>query len=87
MQHSDQLQAVEVISAQQQKRSISPAPLGSSFLEVHHVIRLADNGPDTIDNAVALCPNCHRALHYADDMHERRELLYETVSRLRKIRD
>ncbi|WP_111748412.1 HNH endonuclease [Salinisphaera orenii] len=45
-----------------------PAPFqsGSSqpYLEVHHVRRLADGGPDTTDNAVALCPNCHRELHY-----------------------
>ena len=37
---------------------------GSPFLEVHHVQRLADGGEDTVDNAVALCPNCHRELHY-----------------------
>ena len=34
------------------------------YLEVHHKIRLADNGPDTVDNSIALCPNCHRAKHY-----------------------
>lgn len=57
---------------------------GSPYLEVHHVVRLADNGPDTVDNAVALCPNCHRALHHAADKHDRRESLYDKVSRLRK---
>jgi hypothetical protein len=34
------------------------------YLEVHHRIRLADGGDDTIENAVALCPNCHRKAHY-----------------------
>lgn len=34
------------------------------YLEVHHVTRLADGGEDTVDNAVALCPNCHRKAHY-----------------------
>ena len=34
------------------------------YLEVHHVIRLADGGEDTVNNAVALCPNCHRRSHY-----------------------
>jgi 5-methylcytosine-specific restriction protein A len=34
------------------------------YLEVHHIIRLADGGEDTVDNAVALCPNCHRKSHY-----------------------
>lgn len=39
---------------------------GSPFLEVHHMRPLAEGGPDTVDNAVAACPNCHRALHYAE---------------------
>ena len=34
------------------------------YLEVHHKIRLADGGEDTIENAVALCPNCHRKAHF-----------------------
>lgn len=33
------------------------------FLECHHVRPLAEGGPDTIENAVALCPNCHRKMH------------------------
>jgi 5-methylcytosine-specific restriction endonuclease McrA len=36
----------------------------SPYLEVHHITRLADNGEDSIDNAQALCPNCHRESHY-----------------------
>lgn len=38
---------------------------GLPFLEVHHLFRLADGGEDTIENAVALCPNCHRKRHYS----------------------
>lgn len=34
------------------------------YLEVHHIIPLADDGDDTIENAIALCPNCHRHAHY-----------------------
>lgn len=37
---------------------------GSTFLEVHHIIRLADGGDDTVENAIALCPNCHKELHF-----------------------
>lgn len=37
---------------------------GTPYLEVHHVIPLASGGEDTVDNAVALCPNCHRRAHY-----------------------
>ena len=34
------------------------------YLEVHHIIQLANGGEDTVENAEALCPNCHRELHY-----------------------
>jgi len=34
------------------------------YLEVHHIKRLADGGEDTVENAIAVCPNCHRQLHY-----------------------
>ncbi len=34
------------------------------YLEVHHKIRLAEGGDDTVENAIALCPNCHRHAHY-----------------------
>lgn len=36
----------------------------SPYLEVHHRVRLADGGKDTVNNALALCPNCHRKAHY-----------------------
>ena len=35
------------------------------YLEVHHIKPLADGGEDTVENAVALCPNCHREAHHA----------------------
>lgn len=34
------------------------------YLEVHHRIQLAKDGEDTVENAEALCPNCHRERHY-----------------------
>ncbi len=37
------------------------------YLEEHHVKRLADGGSDTIDNVVAICPNCHRKMHVLND--------------------
>jgi len=51
------------------ERCQKPAPFlrrkdKTPYLEVHHTIQLADYGEDTIDNAVALCPNCHRELHF-----------------------
>ncbi|MDF2015545.1 HNH endonuclease [Priestia megaterium] len=36
---------------------------GNPFLEVHHIKYLSQKGTDTIDNVVALCPNCHRKIH------------------------
>lgn len=36
---------------------------GRPYLESHHVITLAENGPDAIYNTVAICPNCHRKIH------------------------
>jgi len=36
----------------------------SPYLEVHHRLPLAAGGEDTLENAVALCPNCHRRAHY-----------------------
>lgn len=36
---------------------------GLPFLEVHHVKWLSDGGDDTVENTVALCPNCHRKMH------------------------
>lgn len=37
---------------------------GSPYLEVHHKVTLASGGEDTTENAVALCPNCHRQEHF-----------------------
>jgi 5-methylcytosine-specific restriction protein A len=46
-----------------------PAPFtrkrnNTGYLEVHHKIPLSKGGPDTVDNAAALCPNCHRQEHF-----------------------
>jgi 5-methylcytosine-specific restriction protein A len=45
----------------------SPAPFmnrdNEPYLETHHIIWLAKGGEDTIENTVALCPNCHRKMH------------------------
>jgi hypothetical protein len=37
---------------------------GEPYLEVHHMLQLARGGEDTVANAVAVCPNCHRRAHY-----------------------
>lgn len=54
-------------------------PSGEPFLEVHHIDRLADGGPDAPDAVVALCPNCHRRAHYAVDAEKFNEELRTRV--------
>lgn len=39
---------------------------GSPYLEVHHKTQLAAKGEDTIENAIAVCPNCHRHAHFGE---------------------
>jgi hypothetical protein len=51
---------------------------GLAYLETHHIVPLADNGPDEISNVVALCANCHRKAHHAADRGER-------LARLRRL--
>ena len=38
---------------------------GTPFLEVHHRTPLKSGGQDTVENAIAVCPNCHRRAHHA----------------------
>jgi 5-methylcytosine-specific restriction protein A len=40
---------------------------GEPYLETHHIVWLAKGGEDTIENTVALCPNCHRKMHVQSD--------------------
>lgn len=40
---------------------------GNPYLEVHHIDWLSKGGHDIIENAVALCPNCHRKMHINDE--------------------
>jgi len=51
------------------ERCSKPAPFsrksdGSPYLEVHHKLPLSEGGPDTLQNVIALCPNCHREVHF-----------------------
>jgi hypothetical protein len=36
----------------------------SPFLEVHHIVPLSENGDDTVENTIGLCPNCHKHAHF-----------------------
>jgi 5-methylcytosine-specific restriction protein A len=52
----------------------NPAPFvkidDSPYLEVHHINRLSDGGPDDPFWVAAICPNCHRRSHYSKDRRE-----------------
>jgi 5-methylcytosine-specific restriction protein A len=56
-----------------------PAPFikqtGEPYLETHHIVWLSKGGEDTIRNAVALCPNCHRRMHILDRDGDKNKLL------------
>lgn len=65
-----------------------PAPFicadGLPYLEVHHIRPLAEGGPDTPSNTVAICPNCHRELHFGSQRKIKEALLYNTILDLSK---
>jgi 5-methylcytosine-specific restriction protein A len=41
-------------------------PDGTFYVEAHHIISLAKQGPDTLDNVIALCSNHHREAHFGE---------------------
>jgi hypothetical protein len=49
------------------------------YLESHHIIMLSEGGPDTPSNTAAVCPNCHRNLHYGIDRQDLRDRLCQLV--------
>ena len=55
---------------------------GNHYLEVHHLKPLSDGGSDSVENAVALCPNCHREFHYGRDNRQKLDEAYQKVARL-----
>ena len=53
---------------------------GEPYLETHHIIWLSEGGADSVDNVVALCPNCHRKMHIVNDDADVRYLLKLVLS-------
>lgn len=60
-----------------------PAPFkrldGSPYLEPHHIRRVADGGPDHPSSVGAICPTCHRRIHYGSDGAEYNRRLAEAI--------
>lgn len=48
---------------------------GKHYMEVHHLRPLAEQGSDTTRNTVAVCPNCHKKLHFAECREKIRSVL------------
>lgn len=40
---------------------------GAPYLEAHHIQRLSDKGIDSPENVGAVCPTCHRRIHFGAD--------------------
>lgn len=59
-------------------------PDGRYFLEPHHTCRLADDGPDHPAKVIALCPNCHRRAHHAEDASSFNSFLKRRLSKLER---
>lgn len=60
-----------------------PAPFkdanGEPYLETHHIEWLAHGGADTVENTVALCPNCHKKMHIVNAEADRLTLKYKNL--------
>lgn len=63
-----------------------PAPFerwdGSPYLEPHHTTMLSEGGPDHPRHVAAVCPNCHRRVHYGRDGHDLNERLISHLAEL-----
>ena len=66
-----------------------PAPFaridGSPYLEPHHTRRLSDGGPDDPRWVAAVCPNCHREVHYGADGAELNQQVQSYLSQIEKV--
>lgn len=61
-----------------------PAPFsrkdGTAYLEPHHIRRVSDGGPDHPAWVAALCPTCHREVHYGANGPTRNEDLMKYLA-------
>jgi len=52
---------------------------GKLYIETHHIIPRSEGGEDTVFNVAAVCPNCHKALHFAENRDKLAEELKKAV--------
>jgi len=61
---------------------------GKIYLETHHIIPLYENGEDSSENVIALCPNHHREAHYGEKGDEmRNEMLRKIATVMRATQE
>lgn len=82
VQNRSATKAANIIRAVNHKCQVDPAHLtfvsassGKAFVEAHHLVPVAKSPDfavslDVEPNIVVLCPNCHRAIHYAESQHK-----------------
>lgn len=58
-----------------------PMENGCIYLETHRIVPLSEDGPDSIQNVAALCPNDHRRAHFSA---ERQPIAAFLLSKLTK---
>jgi 5-methylcytosine-specific restriction protein A len=67
---------------------LQPAPFHGKkgpYLEVHHLHRLSDGGPDHPDAVAAICPNCHREIHVGINGLTKNRYLVETIRNKERV--
>lgn len=57
---------------------------GGQFIEAHHIKPLSEGGEDSISNIAALCPTCHRKMHYSNERDELSKELKKIVVKSNK---
>lgn len=57
------------------------ASTGLGYLEAHHILRLADGGPDDPRSMAGICPTCHREIHHGHDGPLINKRLHEKIAR------
>jgi 5-methylcytosine-specific restriction protein A len=59
-------------------------PNNRPYLEPHHTRRIADSGPDHPRWVGAICPNCHREIHFGIDGDLKNRRLIKRLGELEK---
>ena len=61
------------------------SPTGHPYLECHHIEARSKEGPDTLENVVALCPNCHKKMDILNPANDRNKLLQIASRRVKEL--